>query len=66
MAFELNGKTYETDEEGYLADLSQWDTEAAAYMAKEDECDLDENHWKSSISFGNTTMSIRSPRRFGY
>ena len=44
MAFELGGRTYEVDEEGYLADLSEWNAEVAAYMAKEDDCDLDENH----------------------
>ena len=46
MAFELNGKTYETDEEGYLANLGQWDSDVAAYMAKEDDCDLSEYHWE--------------------
>ena len=46
MAFELNGKTYETDEEGYLANLSEWDSDVAAHMAKEDDCDLSENHWE--------------------
>ena len=46
MAFELDGRTYEVDEEGYLADLSEWNADVAAYMAKEDDCDLDENHWE--------------------
>ncbi len=41
MAFELNGRTYETDEEGYLADLSEWNREVAGYMATEDD-----NHWE--------------------
>ena len=31
MAFEINGKTYETDEEGYLANLSDWNTDAVSY-----------------------------------
>ena len=46
MAFEINGKTYETDEEGYLANLSDWNTEVADRMATEDDCDLSENHWE--------------------
>ena len=46
MAIELNGKTYEVDEEGYLADLSQWDEAVAAEMARLDGADLDENHWE--------------------
>ena len=37
MAFELDGRTYEVDEEGYLADLSEWNADVAAYMAKEDD-----------------------------
>ena len=46
MAIELNGKTYETDEEGYLADLSQWDEHVADYMAKDDDVDLTDAHWE--------------------
>ena len=46
MAFEINGKTYETDEEGYLANLSDWNTDVADRMATEDDCDLSENHWE--------------------
>ena len=46
MAFELSGRTYETDEEGDLADLSEWNREVAGYMATEDDCDLSESHWE--------------------
>ncbi len=46
MAFEINGTTYETDEEGYLADLSTWNKDVAEYMAKEEDTDLTENHWQ--------------------
>ena len=46
MAFEINGKTYETDEEGYLANLSDWNADVAGHMATEDDCDLSENHWE--------------------
>ncbi|MEJ2362250.1 MAG: TusE/DsrC/DsvC family sulfur relay protein [Gammaproteobacteria bacterium] len=45
-AIEVNGKSYEVDEEGYLADLNQWDKDIAEAMAKADECDLTENHWE--------------------
>ncbi len=34
---EANGKTYETDEEGYLADLNSWDKDVAVIMAKADD-----------------------------
>lgn len=46
MALEIGGKTYETDEEGYLANLSDWDPSVAEVMAKIDNCDLTENHWE--------------------
>ena len=34
MSIEVNGKSYETDEEGYLADLNQWEPEVATVMAR--------------------------------
>jgi len=46
MALEINGKTYETDEEGYLANLNDWDPEVAEAMAKADDCDLTPEHWE--------------------
>ncbi len=46
MSIEVNGKSYETDEEGYLANLSDWSQDLAEAMAKEDGCDLSENHWE--------------------
>ena len=46
MALEVNGKSYEVDEEGYLADLNVWDADVAEEMAKIDGAPLDENHWE--------------------
>jgi tRNA 2-thiouridine synthesizing protein E len=46
MALEIDGKTYETDEEGYLANLSDWDEHVAKKMAELDDCDLTDNHWE--------------------
>jgi len=46
MGFEINGKTYETDEEGYLVNLSEWDEEAAKYLAAEEKVDLTDQHWE--------------------
>ncbi|MCP4044320.1 MAG: TusE/DsrC/DsvC family sulfur relay protein [Gammaproteobacteria bacterium] len=45
MSIEINGKTLETDEEGYLANLSDWEPAVAEYMAKEEECELSDDHW---------------------
>ena len=44
MSIELDGKSYETDEEGYLVDLSDWNDQLANEMAKADGASLDENH----------------------
>ena len=46
MNIEVNGKTLETDEEGYLANINDWEPEVATVMAQIDECDLTENHWE--------------------
>ncbi len=46
MSIEIEGKSYETDEEGYLANLSDWSHELAEAMARMDGCDLTENHWE--------------------
>jgi len=43
---EVNGKVLETDEEGYLQNLSDWSPEVAEYMAKQDGLELTENHWE--------------------
>ena len=46
MSFEINGKTYETDEEGYLLNLADWTPEAAAHLAEEEKVPLTDNHWE--------------------
>lgn len=46
MALEVNGKTYETDEEGYLLNLSEWDEDIAKVLAEEEKVEMTENHWE--------------------
>ena len=46
MGIEVNGKTLEVDEEGYLADLSKWEPEVANVMAKDDGAELTNEHWE--------------------
>lgn len=46
MSFEINSKTYETDEEGYLLNLAEWTKEAAEHMAEEEKVPLTDNHWE--------------------
>jgi len=43
---EVNGKTYETDEEGYLVNLTDWDVDVANYIAKTENIDMTDQHWE--------------------
>ncbi|MBF0170007.1 MAG: TusE/DsrC/DsvC family sulfur relay protein [Nitrospinae bacterium] len=46
MAFELNGKKYETDEDGYLLNLDDWDKDVANFLAQQEGVDMTEAHWE--------------------
>ena len=46
MAIEVGGQTLETDEEGYLVNLSDWTEEAAVEISKTEDIELTENHWE--------------------
>ena len=46
MSFELNGVTYETDEDGYLLNLDQWNKDVAEYLAKTEGIEMTDAHWE--------------------
>jgi tRNA 2-thiouridine synthesizing protein E len=46
MSIEVGGKTLETDEEGYLVNLSDWTEDVANVIAKAENVDMSENHWE--------------------
>ena len=46
MSLEVNGQSYETDEEGYFANLNDWQPELADAMAAADGAELSDNHWE--------------------
>jgi tRNA 2-thiouridine synthesizing protein E len=46
MAIEVNGTTYETDEEGYLINLNDWNEDIANSIAKLEGLELTPNHWE--------------------
>ncbi|MFZ5463548.1 MAG: TusE/DsrC/DsvC family sulfur relay protein, partial [Pseudomonadota bacterium] len=46
MAIEVNGKTYETDEEGYLVNLGDWSEEVANFIARQENVEMTPNHWE--------------------
>ena len=37
---EVNGKSYETDEEGYLVNLADWNEDIANHIAKVENVDM--------------------------
>ena len=43
---EVNGKSYETDEEGYLVNLGEWNEDVANFIAKVENVDMSQNHWE--------------------
>jgi tRNA 2-thiouridine synthesizing protein E len=45
MGIEVNGKVYETDEEGYLTNITEWEPGVAEIMSKEDDLQLTDEHW---------------------
>jgi TusE/DsrC/DsvC family sulfur relay protein len=46
MSLDVNGVIYETDEEGYLADLSDWAVDVAEALANKDGAELETAHWE--------------------
>ncbi|MBI4665845.1 MAG: TusE/DsrC/DsvC family sulfur relay protein [Nitrospinae bacterium] len=46
MAFELDGVSYETDEDGYLLNLDKWNKDVAGYLAQTEGIQMTENHWE--------------------
>jgi len=46
MPIEVNGKVLETDEEGYLANLTEWEPAVAEVMAQQESVTLLPDHWE--------------------
>lgn len=46
MPIEVSGKVLETDEEGYLANITEWEPGVAEVMAKQDDLALTDEHWE--------------------
>lgn len=43
---EVDGKSYETDEEGYLVNLPDWNIAIANYIAKAENVEMTDQHWE--------------------
>ena len=46
MAYELNGETFEADEEGYLVDISAWNKDLAELIAKDENIEMNDDAWE--------------------
>ena len=45
MSIEVDGKTIETNEKGYLVNLEDWNEEVARIIAAQEGIELSERHW---------------------
>ncbi len=43
---EVNGKSYDTDEEGYLTNLADWSEDVANYIAQTESIEMSDQHWE--------------------
>ena len=46
MALEVNGVSIETDEEGFLVNLTDWNPDVAAELAKGESIEMTDQHWE--------------------
>ena len=46
MALQYNGQVIETDEEGYIQDISLWTRELAEFIAKDENIEMSDDHWE--------------------
>ncbi len=46
MILEVDGKTLRLDEEGYLVEPGDWDEKVAEQLARQEEIELTDEHWK--------------------
>lgn len=45
MAIEVNGKSIETTDAGYLVEANDWDDDVAQVLAADEEVEMTEQHW---------------------
>jgi tRNA 2-thiouridine synthesizing protein E len=46
MGIEVNGSTYETDEEGYLVNLGDWNEDIGKALAVAENVEMTPSHWE--------------------
>ena len=46
MPIDVDGRIFDTDEEGYMLRFDEWSQDVALTMAAADDCELTDNHWE--------------------
>ncbi len=46
MSYELEGETFEADEEGYITNIGAWNENLAELIAVDEKIDMTEEHWE--------------------
>ena len=46
MAYELNGQSFDTDEECYITDISLWSEDLADLIAQDESISMTDEHWE--------------------
>jgi TusE/DsrC/DsvC family sulfur relay protein len=46
MAYNVDGKTIDADEEGYLTNINEWTEELGAEIAKAEQINMTSEHWE--------------------
>jgi len=46
MSFEFDGKVYETDDDGYLVNLDDWNEGVAGFIAQQEGVEMTDAHWE--------------------
>jgi tRNA 2-thiouridine synthesizing protein E len=46
MSYQYDGMVVETDEEGYIQDISLWTRELAEAIAKDENIEMSDDHWE--------------------
>jgi tRNA 2-thiouridine synthesizing protein E len=46
MAYEVNGKSIEVDEEGYIINLDEWTEDLAGMLAESEGVNMTPEHWE--------------------
>jgi tRNA 2-thiouridine synthesizing protein E len=70
MELNVAGKSVQLTDDGYLADLSQWDKDVALVIAKEEEVELTDAHfrvieWVQNQFKTGEALSVRSIKGSG-